>query len=467
MEVPAAGVVVRADRSGAMKILRSAAINLLSVVVVALAGLASTWVMTRYLPVEQFGRVALVLAIVNAVGVLEGLRPVVILHAHSGEVSWHALYGDARRIALATGALVFAATLLGGLVIERFGLSVWESLIVACTMMLFFSVALYWAFLDADGEVAFTGAWRGALWVATYGAFAGLAWFGAPFAGYLLVLLAMNATLTMIYYVRLSRRRDLRGARPSGRGVAWLYRLAFENVRLNLSAVTIGVSDRLAIGATLGSSQAALYSAPYEFATKPVALVRSLAHVLYPGAVRLSKQIESIDGHWLRISAPIVLLSIAGCALVICFRDGFVTLLLGPKYVESADVFGILALSFWMVTFGYAANVYLNSHGDFVTQRRFYDWGAGAMLLGVLPAIHFGGIEGVACLYALVRCVDLALGILVWRRVAAGRGHAHAISVGAAVAVTFVAAWLQLTVVTLSALGASCILALRFMYRGA
>jgi O-antigen/teichoic acid export membrane protein len=446
-----------------MKILQSAAINLFSVVAVALAGVASTWIMARYLPVEQFGRIAVLLATVNAVGVLEGLRPVVILHAHSAEVPWHALYGDARRIALATSGLVFAVAFVAGVAIKHFGLSVWESLIVACTMMLFFSIALYWAFLDADGEAAFTGAWRGALWVVTYAVFAGLAWFGAPFMAYLLVLLAMNATLAAIYYNRLSRTRDLGGARPSGRGLAWLYRLAFENVRLNVSAVTIGVSDRLAIGATLGTTQAALYSAPYEFATKPVALVRSLAQVLYPGAVRLSKQIDSIDRHWVHITAPIVLLSITGCALVVCFRHGVVSLLLGQKYVDSADVFGILALSFWMVTFGYAANVYLNSHGDFVTQRRFYDLGAGAMLLGVLPAVHFGGIEGVACLYALVRCVDLALGVLVWRRAVPGRWHARATWVGVAVTVTFVAAWMQLTGVMLSAVGASWLLAVRFL----
>jgi O-antigen/teichoic acid export membrane protein len=230
--------------------------------------------------------------------------------------------------------------------------------------------------------------------------------------------------------------------------------------------VTIGVSDRLAIGAMLGSSQAALYSAPYEFATKPIALVRSLAQVLYPGAVRL-KQVDSIDKDWFRITAPIVLLSIVGCTVDICFRHSLVTLMLGQKYLDSADVFGILALSFWMTTFGYAANVYLNAHGDFVTQRRFYDWAAGAMLLGVLPAVHFGGIEGVACLYALVRSVDLALGALVWRRVAGPRWRVHAIWISVAVIATLIAAWMQLTTVVLSAGAASTVLVFRSLRRGA
>jgi O-antigen/teichoic acid export membrane protein len=449
-----------------MKIVYSAAINVASVVAVALAGVGATWVMARYLPVEQFGRVALVLAVVNAVGILEGLRPVVIFHAHSGELPWHGLYRDARRISRLTGAVVFAAAFVGGVVTERFGLSVWESLILAATTMLFFWVALYWAFLDADGDTAFTGAWRGVAWVAAYSAFAALAIVAAPFAAYLVVLLAMNVTLVGIYYVRLSRRRDLRVTSDPGRRVAWLYRQAVENIRLNISAVTIGVSDRLAIGAALGSAQVGLYSAPYEFATKPAALVRGLAQVLYPGAVRLSKEGGSIDAYWVRVSAPIVLLAISGCAIVVCLRDPLIALLLGPNFAGSADVFGILALSFWMVTFGYAANVYLNTYGDFVLQRRFYDWAAAVMLLGLLPAVYLAGIEGVACLYTLVRCVDFALGATIWRRAAVGCSPAWTAAMAGAIALTFVAAWMRTVAGALLGIAACSALLLQFLRRG-
>ena len=221
----------------------------------------------------------------------------------------------------------------------------------------------------------------------------------------------------------------------------------------------------MAIGAVLGNTQVGLYSAPYEFATKPAALVRGLAQVLYPGAVRLSKEGGSIDAYWVRVSAPLVLLAITGCAIVICLRDPLIALLLGPSYARSADVFGILVLSFWMVTFGYAANVYLNTKGDFVMQRRFYDWAAGCMLIGLLPAIYLAGIEGVACLYTLVRCVDLALGATIWRRAASGWSTTSTSAIAVAVVLTFVAAWTRTALATLIGIAACWWLVLQFLRR--
>jgi O-antigen/teichoic acid export membrane protein len=444
-----------------MKIVQSAVINVLSVVAVALAGASATWVMARHLSVEQFGRVALVLAIVNAVGILEGLRPVVIFHAHRGEFTWAALYRSARRIAHITGGVVFALALLAGLSVERLGLTLWQTLIVATTMMLFFTLALYWAFLDADGHVAFTGALRGVMWVAVYCAFAWLAFTGASFTAYLLALLAMNVALGAIYYWRLSRDHDLHPPFEGDGRTGWLYRLALENVRLNVSAVTMGVSDRLAIGATLGSSQVALYSAPYEFATKPIAFIRGVAQVLYPSAVRLSKESGSIDAQWLRLTIPIVLLAASGCGLVVCVREELVVLLLGSKYIDSADVFGLLAMTFWVITFGYAANIYLNTHGDFQTQRRFYDWAAALMLVGLAPAVYLGGIEGVAALYLLVRSVDLLLGARVMRTAGARTWWtARGAFVAAAVLAGLVAAWCESLLATFAAFAVSWMLAL-------
>jgi O-antigen/teichoic acid export membrane protein len=246
----------------------------------------------------------------------------------------------------------------------------------------------------------------------------------------------------------------------------WLYRLALENVRLNVSAVTMGVSDRLAIGATLGSSHVALYSAPYEFATKPIAFIRGLAQVLYPSAVRLSKESASIDAQWLRLTIPIVLLAASGCGFVVCVREELIGLLLGPKYSDSADVFGLLAMTFWVITFGYAANIYFNAHGDFRTQRRFYDWAAALMLVGLLPAVYLGGIEGVAGLYLLVRSVDLLLGAQVMRKAGARTWwSARGGFVAAAVFAGLAAAWCESLPATLAAFAVSWILALPQMRR--
>ncbi|HEX7115969.1 MAG TPA: oligosaccharide flippase family protein [Steroidobacter sp.] len=415
---------------------------------IAVAGAGSTWVMARHMSVAQFGRVAFVLAVVNAVAVLDGLRRVVIFQANRGEVDWSTLYQSARRIAVLTGAAVFALVFATALLVPALQVSVLESLTIAATMALYFKMALFWAFLDADGHTAYTGAWRGVLWIGTYGAFACFALLRAPFIAYLSALLCMNIALIAVYYLRLGREHRLSSAPAQSVRIGWLYRLALDNIRFNVSAVIMGVADRLAIGGVLGSGQVALYSAPYEFATKPVALVRAIAQVLYPRAVTLSDSQVALSKEWLRLSAPIVALAITSSVIVIYFRTPLVLALLGPKYLVSADIFGVIAMAFWMVTLGYAANVYLNANGDFVTQRRWYGWAAAIMVSGLYPILHWWGIVGAACLYTFVRGVDLVLGILVLRAVRPQLVFAASLTLAAAF-VSLAGAWIHSPMLTL------------------
>lgn len=400
-----------------MKLIGSAIVNTVSVAGTALAGVLATAVMARHMSVSDFGRVSILLVAFNGMAVFEGMRPVIIYMVARDETPQAALYASAMRIARALGLAAALLVLAALLSIGSFHLTLPDAALVAVAVSLFFPVATLWGFLDGRAETAFTGAVRATAWIATYGAFALLAIASAPVYAYALSLLAMNAALFVAYAMRWSSVRSPAPARvlPDSDLSRRLGRLAIENVALNGSAVTIGVADRLVVGAALGPAAAGAYSAASEFATKPIAFVRALAQVLSPAAARAATQPGGLEADWLRTTLFAGGVALSGCAAVVLFRAELVTFLLGPKYAAVADVFGVLALSFWMVVLGYGANVYLNAHGDFRTQRVHYAWAAAALVVALYPAIRLSGLIGAAAVYALTRSVDLVLALRVSR----------------------------------------------------
>jgi PST family polysaccharide transporter len=393
-----------------MRLIHSAAVNVLAVALTAIAGVLAIGALARLLSVEEFGRIAILLAVANAIAIFEGLRPVVVYEVANSRLSWDALFLAARRITFVTAGLLGLAAFIvtGG--VSAIGFSWIESLVAGFMVCAFFGAVFFWSFLDADGETAFSGGVRGLAWICLYASFVLLAMLGSSFSSYLVALTVMNAVLAVVYRQRLLGRHvlpDWRSVSPDA--VALLLRPALQNVATNVSAVTISISDRLVIGTMLGAGPAGLYSGASEFATKPTALLRAVAQVLYPRAALLATQPPMLDRAWRLLTTFAVLLAFSGTTVVILLREALVTILLGDRYAPAAGVFAILCAAFTMSVMGYAAVIYLNARGDFTTQRRLYGIAAVAMLFALIVVTPRWGVEGVAWTYFAARSVDVVM----------------------------------------------------------
>lgn len=385
---------------------RSLTVNTLGVAAVAATGFASMLVLARALPVEAFGTVSVALMVANAVAVFDGVRPVVVYEASRTDVSLAALRRTVWRLFLGIGGVATLVTLAIASVLWREQIGISGLALLGLTVFLYFPTACHWGFLDARHETAFTGLARSAAWVAVYLSYIAIAFFSTTPAVYLLPLVAMNAGLAIVYRARLGPVLDdsPNAKSPSAREIMTR---SMDNLGVNLAATTIGTVDRVVLSVMDGMHGVGLYSAQYELATKPGALLRVANAVLFPAAARAHASGHSLFEPWLRMTLAGSLALTALVAVVVGERVFIVGALLGQAYAPHADVFGLLVIAFVLQFFGYACPVLLNARGDFSSQRRLYLCAAGAMVVAVGPVTHAFGIVGLAGLYVAVRGVDI------------------------------------------------------------
>ena len=432
----------------------SAAINLVAVGGSAAAGLLATATMARLMDPAAFGIVAIALVVANAASVLEGMRPVVVLEVSRNVLPWNDLFFATHTLARGLGSVATIAVLLAGFGIARLGLDPIQTCALAASLGCYFLSTTYWSLLDADGNTAVTGAARGGMWITVYGTFTTLAVLHAATSAYFLALLVANGGVLWFLRQRLRAYRSVPAVRlPSRAAARALYRAALNNISFNLAAVTLGSADRFAVAAMLGFAAAGRYSAMYDVATKPIALLRSLAHVLYPAAVQSKFGGGDFERQWRFATLGILLLAAIASVVAVLLREQLVGWVLGQRYVADADVFGIVASAFWTLAIGYCANIFLYATGDFTTPARIYAIASAIMVIALVPVITAFGTVGAASLFATTRLVDVATVMVVLRRLSLPWLSVPGVLIAATMAVAFTCAWQRLAIATCIALG--------------
>lgn len=387
---------------------RSLTLNTLGVVGVAATGFASMLVLARALPVEAFGTVSIALMVANAVAGFDAVRPVIVYLATRRDMPLASLHRRAFGLLVSMGIVAAALTfaLASALWSEEIGLA--GTLLLASAVFLYFPAACDWGFLDARNDTLYTGMARSIGWMAVYASYMSIAPFSARASHYVLPLLVMNAGLVFAYRLRLGRIANAPATRavPTKREIL---RHSLDNLWLNAAATVLGTVDRVVLSAVSGMQGVGLYSAQYELATKPSALLRVASSVLFPAAARSHAAGEGVIDAWLRLTLLAALVLAVPLMVAIGARERVIGILLGKAYAPHADVFGILLMAFWLQLLGYASAVLLNAQGNFSLQRRCYVWAAAAMLVAVVPVVREFGIVGLALLYLFVRGVDVVL----------------------------------------------------------
>lgn len=427
---------------GVRRLFASASLNVLASVGSAVAGLFATGLMARSLPVDDFGRVMLMVTATNAFAIFEGLRPVVIFRVARRDGDPSALFRATGRVNALMAGVTLACLVIAAIAGARTGLPGAAWLALAATVLVFFGVMQYWSFLDAEDDTIFTGLSRGVAWMLLYSTFAGLAAAQAGVAAFAVALLAMNLGLllalrTRFVWLGLAARYRQPGADI---GVRELLRPAIDNILFNLSAVTINLADRAAVGYGMGAARAGLYAGPSELMLRAGGLIRAAMQVVLPWAARQSEA----DGHrqrlWLAATTGALVTAGGLCVVVLATRGDLTALLLGERFRQTADLLGLFGIGVLVSALGYTSIAYLNARGDFRTQRRYYGWSALVLVIGVALAARSGELLPVALAFLLARGVDLLLVARVLKECAAADRRRFGVT-GAALTAALVAAW--------------------------
>lgn len=397
---------------------RSAVVNVLASAGSALAGLMATAVMTRYMDLETFGAAVLLVSGVNALAIFEGLRPVVIYRLADPSSHWPTLFHSTARINTSIAASILAlGTLLHSVGITSFLSSATASLF-ALTIPTFFALMQYWIFLDALGDTAFTGLARSIAWTILYAAFAALALLGSRLEVFALTLLLMNLALFVVLRVRFEAIRPataVDGLHIAGTPTEThrLFRAAANTIIFNIAAVTINLADRVIIGSIRGSNVLGNYAGPAEIVLRANGLIRAGLQVFLPWAAQQRDDITTKHRYWVASITLLTTIGGIGCSLCLCWRDNLAIAILGARFADAGDLLGIFVAALLVSSFGYVCILFLNSIGNFHTQRTLYLFGAGSLLSVGVPVAYFGRVETLALVFLSARCVDLIMAHLI------------------------------------------------------
>ena len=437
----------------------SLTVNIVGVTCVAIVAFFSTLLMARWMAVADFGLFSILLLAFNSIAVLDGIRPVIV-HLGARDARLGPQVYTAEAVAIATGLAVAGAAFLVCWIFLADVLRPIERAVLAGGLGLYFPMSCYWGLLDSQKETAFTGGLRSAVWACAYAAFVAGAAVDAGLIWYVTVLCAMNATLLIAYAARFYLRYDIgdRGGEPGL--ISTIGNAAWNTIAFNVGALILASVDRLALAWIAGPVQLGLYSAVYELTTKPVALLRVVSAIFYPEAAQLQTDVATLARHWLLGIRIAFSLAFGAVCVVVFFRSQLTELLLGERFADAADSFGLLALGFALVVIGYFCGIALNALGDFESARKAYSIAAVTMIAAAWPMVATWGITGAGLLYLAARTVDVAMLGITLRTLGQEYSVTRAVVVVALFSATTMFAWVGWAMPVIVGL-AACSVAIR------
>ncbi|MEM7808114.1 MAG: lipopolysaccharide biosynthesis protein [Planctomycetota bacterium] len=105
-------------------------------------------------------------------------------------------------------------------------------------------------------------------------------------------------------------------------------------------------ADNLIIGTSLGAGSLGLYSKAYGLLMLPLKQINApLAAAMIPALSRLQDEHETFRRYYLRAITAIAYVTVPMTAMLACFSHEIVRLVLGPDWLEAADIFLVLAIA--------------------------------------------------------------------------------------------------------------------------
>jgi O-antigen/teichoic acid export membrane protein len=159
--------------------------------------------------------------------------------------------------------------------------------------------------------------------------------------------------------------------------------------------------DKIIIGKRFGSVQLGLYSKAYYLSTNPAGQIsNALFHVSVSTLSKLRDNHNTYKRYYLNALATISFLGMPLSVIMVLMREELILVLLGPQWKSAADIFSILGLAAGMNILNYTCGWL---HASLGRSDRWLKWGIISSTLLSIAFIggSFFGLRGIAWGYAI------------------------------------------------------------------
>lgn len=379
-----------------------------SQVALAVVGLASLPILTRYLGPAAYGEFSLFVALVGFVTYQDVARQLLIREESSRETTESERAG----VAQASTLLVTALALVVGLAALPWGAAAALTVAAASHGI----ASRDFAVLNARERVGFANGARNIAWAGAFAMCAALTVFDGPTWAFAWPFAAANIALAFAY------RRALPQRDPSKRssGLAALraspQRKRLERAGLNLLGFSLASSaitaiDRVLLDELVGGEAFGVYCGAADVALRLHVISSALAAALFPMLVRELREhgYEFAARRFVAVASVAAPLYFAALAFGIGLAPQVLPWLLGDSFAASTPIFVALLVVLFVHSFGFLATPWQRAQGDFHSQRRAYTIAA-CLMVGVgLFAIPRWGAWGAVAAFAAARSAELQL----------------------------------------------------------
>ena len=163
--------------------------------------------------------------------------------------------------------------------------------------------------------------------------------------------------------------------------------------------------DSVLIGWKLGPAAVGLYSKAYQLVLMPVMQINTpLGRVAMPALSRLQNEPERYRRFYVNAVGITTFLGMPIIAFLFVAAESAIDLLLGHQWIDAVPLFRILGPAAFFGTFNVATGWVYTSLG---TTNRQLKWGlfsSGLTVIGFFIGLKYGGAEGVAAAFSIVYC---------------------------------------------------------------
>lgn len=383
---------------------KKVAISVISVSVMAVAGIAAVPILSRMLSAESLGRFFAFLGLISLLQVLDGMRPAIVFNINKRlpqAQNYRSLFAAINRkfnywVVPSLMCILGAFTDFEPEVIVLLSISY-----VAYTLM-----SLEWGLLEAKNDVNYPAMTRAVAWLLAYIGFVVLAYFEFDIKYCLLVMALMYVSLWGLYRRRVNEFYGQDKSQSVSEATHKdILSDVLKNIKIQLGAVLLTSADKIIFPQILGYSAFSHYAIQAELATKGYVVNSAVRRAIQPSyTMAQGRDVRSL------VKAGGVFFCVATIAVWVVqfFAENLMVLYVGQQYATFAYLMPALLLVFPANILGTIGTTILHAKGHFGIHSKIT---AAAALLYIpmfVIAIYFQGIVGAVFVLVLSRLVDVS-----------------------------------------------------------
>lgn len=363
--------------------------------------------LSKNISVELFGQVTFYILLCNLIALLDGMKAVLIFELNKTDgIEKEKLLSCAFVINSGVASIIAFFGILYLYFFDIEGENTAANTVILITWVLYFFASYYAAVLDGSGRYVLTQCSRSIIWSVVYVSIIFVSFNTNILIFYTLALMLGSLSTLVLFKKTAGEINIFVRQNISIATILKLLRSSVDQIGFQLAAVAMSSYDRMALNLSGNYFGLGLYSGSYELVSKLNAGPRLITQYFYPKICR-DKINCSIQKY--RLTTYRILLGVcAAIFLCVIYSSNIINSILGEKYSYAVVAFQILLLGFPIVVLGYFYNTYLNSIGNFNSQRKVYVYYLPLVILFGIVLYFYPDIVLASLLYLVLRSCDIA-----------------------------------------------------------